>query len=39
MKIKKIYMENFKSFKKLELSLNAGINIFVGNNEAGKSTI
>lgn len=39
MKIKKIYIENFKSFKKLELDLNSGINIIVGNNEAGKSTI
>lgn len=39
MKIKKVYIENFKSFKKLELDLNRGINILVGNNEAGKSTI
>src|SRR5574344_1811259 len=39
MKIKKVYIENFKSFKKLELDLNRGINIIVGNNEAGKSTI
>lgn len=39
MQIKKVYIENFKSFKKLELDLNSGINIIVGNNEAGKSTI
>lgn len=39
MQIKKIYIENFKSFQKLELDLDAGINILVGNNEAGKSTI
>lgn len=39
MKIKKVYIENFKSFKKLELDLDGGINILVGNNEAGKSTI
>ena len=39
MKIKKIYIENFKSFRKLELNLKSGINILVGNNEAGKSTI
>ena len=39
MKIKKVYIENFKSFRKLELDLNSGINILVGNNEAGKSTI
>ncbi len=39
MNIKKVYIENFKSFKKLELDLNSGFNIIVGNNEAGKSTI
>jgi putative ATP-dependent endonuclease of OLD family len=39
MNIKKVYIENFKSFPKLELDLNSGINILVGNNEAGKSTI
>ncbi|MDD5360149.1 MAG: AAA family ATPase [Sulfurovaceae bacterium] len=39
MKIKKVYIENFKNFKKLELDLDSGINILVGNNEAGKSTI
>lgn len=39
MNIKKVYIENFKSFLKLELDLNSGINILVGNNEAGKSTI
>lgn len=39
MNIKKVYIENFKSFRKLELDLNSGINILVGNNEAGKSTI
>lgn len=39
MKIKKVYIENFKSFKKLELDLDGAINILVGNNEAGKSTI
>lgn len=39
MKIKKVFIENFKSFRKLELNLNLGVNILVGNNEAGKSTI
>lgn len=39
MRIKKIYIKNFKSFRKLELDLNFGVNILVGNNEAGKSTI
>lgn len=39
MKIKKVYIENFKSFRKLDLALDGGINILVGNNEAGKTTI
>lgn len=40
MYIRKINIENFKCFKgKFSLSLNEGINILVGNNEAGKSTI
>ncbi len=39
MKIKKIIIQNFKCFKYLELDLNSGLNILVGNNEAGKSTI
>ena len=38
--IKKIKISNFKSFYGLfELELNQGINILVGNNESGKSTI
>ena len=40
MNIKKINIENFKCFNgKFTLDLNSGINIIVGNNEAGKSTI
>jgi len=39
MKIKKIIIQNFKCFINLELELNSGLNILVGNNEAGKSTI
>lgn len=40
MYITKINIENFKCFKgKFSLPLNEGINILVGNNEAGKSTI
>ncbi|WP_415492745.1 ATP-dependent nuclease, partial [Chryseobacterium flavum] len=35
-----VYIENFKSFKgEFHIILNKGINILVGNNEAGKSTI
>lgn len=40
MHIKKVYIENYKIFNgKFEISLNPYINIIVGNNEAGKSTI
>ncbi|MEX0780179.1 MAG: AAA family ATPase [Balneolales bacterium] len=40
MRINKIYIENYKRYKgKFELTLNPEINILVGNNEAGKSTI
>jgi putative ATP-dependent endonuclease of the OLD family len=38
--ITKIHIENFKIFKgSFDLSLNKGVNILVGDNEAGKSTI
>jgi len=38
--IKKIKIENFKGFEGIfELDLKDGLNILVGNNEAGKSTI
>ncbi|EOX8276005.1 TPA: ATP-dependent endonuclease [Streptococcus pyogenes] len=38
--IKKVRIKNFKCFKDwFELDLNDGINILVGNNEEGKSTI
>ncbi|WP_313560495.1 ATP-dependent nuclease [Ruminiclostridium cellobioparum] len=40
MKINKIKIVNFKCFEgEFELELNDGVNIIVGNNEAGKSTI
>ena len=40
MRIDKINIENFKCFEgKFSLGLNEGVNILVGNNEAGKSTI
>ena len=40
MAIHKVKINNFKCFKGLfELELNKGLNILVGNNETGKSTI
>lgn len=37
--INHIYVKNFKIFQSLSMSLNDDLNIVVGNNEAGKSTI
>jgi putative ATP-dependent endonuclease of OLD family len=34
-----IHIKNFKIFKSFALSLNDDLNIIVGNNESGKSTI
>lgn len=39
MHITKIHIENFKSLRNFDLNLKNGINILVGDNEAGKSTI
>lgn len=39
MYIKKIKLKNFKRYKSLEMTFNTDINIFVGDNESGKSTI
>ena len=40
MRIKKVNIENFKCFKgKFSIEFTDGVNILVGNNEAGKSTI
>lgn len=40
MAIQKVKIRNFKCFKGIfELELNKGLNILVGNNETGKSTI
>ena len=38
-KITKIVLKNFKKFKELEVLFNKEMNIFVGDNEAGKSTV
>ncbi len=37
--IKEVLINNFKCFEKFELRLNEHLNILVGDNEAGKSTI
>lgn len=40
MKITKLIIENFKCFKNVfTLDLDSGLNLIVGDNEAGKSTI
>jgi len=40
LEIKKVNIENYKCFKgKFSVNLNSHVNIFVGNNESGKSTI
>lgn len=39
MSIRKIKIWNFKSFREFETELNPSLNILVGDNEAGKSTI
>ncbi len=37
--IKKVKIHNFKCYRDFEIQLNEGLNIVVGDNEAGKSTI
>ena len=37
--IKKIFIQNYKIFSRFELDLNDALNIIVGDNETGKSTI
>ena len=40
MQLEKVQIENFKGFKsKFTITLNAGVSVIVGDNEAGKSTI
>jgi predicted ATPase len=39
MPIERIIIENFKSFQRLDLALNPHMNLVVGNNEVGKSTL
>ena len=37
--IREVVIRNFKVFRNFEIQLNSDLNILVGNNEAGKSTI
>jgi len=37
--IRRIHIQNYRTFKRLDLKLQDGLNIIVGNNEAGKSTL
>ena len=37
--IKRVKIHNFKCYKDFEIALEEGLNIVVGDNEAGKSTI
>lgn len=37
--VKKVKIQNYKCFRNFEIEFNEGVNIIVGNNEEGKSTI
>lgn len=39
MKLTRLIIKNYKSLKSVDLNLNPEINIFVGNNDTGKSTL
>jgi putative ATP-dependent endonuclease of the OLD family len=39
MRITKVIVKNYKSLKNTELYLNSGLNVIVGDNESGKSTL
>ena len=37
--ITKVVLRNFKKFEKLDLRLNPDLNVLLGDNEAGKSSV
>ena len=37
--IKKLLIQNYKRFKSIEIDINPDTNIFVGENDSGKTTI
>jgi putative ATP-dependent endonuclease of OLD family len=39
MNIEKVIIQNFKTLRNFEITLNKELNIIVGDNEAGKSTL
>ena len=39
MKISKIYVQNYKLLKEVRVEVNPDMNVFVGENDAGKSTL
>ena len=39
MKIRNLYLNNYRNYERLDISLSPGLNIFIGNNAQGKSNI
>lgn len=39
MKISRLQLKNYRNYKNLDITLNSGLNIFIGNNAQGKSNI
>ncbi|XXL53006.1 ATP-dependent nuclease [Mammaliicoccus lentus] len=39
MKLVKLYLKNFRGYKDIEIEFNRGLNLLIGRNDVGKSTI